>query len=148
MRTIEFETIVPVAIDEVWAMFKKVEEYPQIIEYCHKAKLVGGFKEGSNWYDWSTVLIVPLKVNHQIEKILPNAEIIYSIPLPFGVFLKQESKLEGKSSRETNVKMVVTIAFESKLLDSILGNFVEYRNKRMISKTIENFHNRFKNANN
>ena len=148
MRTLEFETTIPVAIDEVWFMFEKVEEYPQVIEYCYRAKLVGGFKEGSLWYDWSTVLVVPLKVIHTIDKILPKEEISYSIALPFGGFLKQNSKLEGKNSRETRVKMIVSIDFKNKLLDFLVGGFVEYRNKKMINKTIENFQDRFKNENN
>src|SRR3990167_9882194 len=148
MRNLVFETTVPAAIDRVWYMFEKIEEYPQLIEYCHTAKLAGGFEEGSSWHDWSTVLIVPLKVSHQIEKILPKEEIIYSIPLPFGGFLKQNFTLVEKTSKETYVKVGITIDFESKLLDSLFGSFVEYSNRKMINKTIENFQDRFKNANN
>lgn len=137
VRKLFFEPNFQVSVEKIWSLFVKVEDYPRYIEYCRGAELVGDFKAGSTWYDWSSVVVFPLKVIHQIEKIDPNREIIYRIDLPSGGEIRQRFYLEELPTG-TKVVVEISINFQNRFVDFTLGPFVAYRNQKMITATIEN----------
>lgn len=146
MRQIMFEPIFTAPVDRLWEMFSEVSNYPRYIKYCQKAELVGEFKVGSTWSDWSTVVWIPLKIIHKIEKVKPQKEIVYRIDLPFGGNIRQHFDLQDLG-KGTKVVVRIEIGFENQLMDLLVGGLVEQRNRKMIAATIGNIQ-RSLNANN
>lgn len=142
MRRLLFETIVPTKVEQVWSLFEAVNDYPKYIQYCHRAELVGGFEVGSVWYDWSSVVYLPMKITHRIKHLEREKLIIYSIPLFGGGEIEQKFTFEDQESK-TKVVVEILIDFENKLIDSLLGGLVESRNRRMIDQTINNIQEKF-----
>jgi ribosome-associated toxin RatA of RatAB toxin-antitoxin module len=140
MRTLNFEFETSAKTDQIWSLLTDVNNYHRYIKNCIKSTLVGDFKEGSSWYDWSTVVYLPLKVNHKIIKIVPKKEIIYQIPLPLGSIWQKLTISEGE---KTKVQLEVNIDFPNRLIDQTLGALVAYRNQDMLSATINNFKDHF-----
>lgn len=137
MKRLVFKPVFSASTERLWQMFSDVKNYPKYIKYCHKAGLIGQFQVGSTWYDWSTVVFVPLKVNHRIVKVSPNRELLFNIDLPFFVSLDQRFILESKGVG-TEVNIEITIDFKNKLMEILLGSLIAYRNRKMIEGTISN----------
>lgn len=136
MRKLNFELVTNVPAKNIWPIMTDINNYHQYIKYCLSSKLIGNFKEGSSWYDWSMVLHLPLRINHKIIKIIPNKKIVYLIKLPFGEIWQTILIYSGK---ETKVKLEVIIDFPSRMVDKTLGNLVYLRNRKMLEATIENY---------
>lgn len=145
MRKLIFELTINASVEKLWPLLAEIENYPRYIKYCRKAFLIGDFREGSTWYDWSTVVYLPLKIKHEIIRIQPNKEIIYKIGLPVGEIWQ---KLSLEVGEQTKVWFEITIDFPNPVIDKTLGALVYYRNRKMIEATIANFEKGFGNADN
>lgn len=141
MRRLLFEPVFDVPLQSLWEKFADVNSYSKYIKNCHKSVLVGPFKAGSIWYDWSTVIYLPLKINHQIIKVIPKEEIIYKINLPFGeIWQKVDFVPQGV---KTKVRLEIEMNFRPKLIDKTLGSLIYLRNQQMLSETIKNYYQSF-----
>lgn len=138
MRTLIYDPIFTVSKVSLWEIFTQVENYPKYIKYCQKAELIGDFKVGSIWSDWSTVVWLPLKINHEIIKIEPEKELFFQIKLPLGGKIEQRF-LFYDQDRKTKLDIEITIDIPNKVLDFLFGRALEYRNRQMIEATIDNF---------
>lgn len=141
MRKLELSTLLNQPREEIWKIFSDVGNYPRYIKHCYTARLLGPFKEGSTWYDWSTVVYLPLKVTHKIIKVDPQRELIYKIDLIDGGEIWQYVTLEEVNGK-TKVNLMITIDFKNKLVDNLIGPIVYSRNKNMLQATIDNFSRR------
>lgn len=134
MRKLTFELVTPSSAKRIWPIMSDINNYHKYIKYCHHSKLVGSFKEGSTWYDWSTVAFLPLKINHEIIKIIPNKKIVYLIKSPFGEIWQT---ISIKERRETRVKLEIVIDSPNRLVENTIGLLVYKRNKQMLEETIK-----------
>ena len=141
MRNLTFSIKTDAPVNKIWIIISDINSYHKYIKYCHKSKLVGDFKEGSSWYDWSTVVFLPLKINHLIIKIIPGKQIGYLIKTPFGEI---RQKITIKKGKKTLLRLDVTINFPNWLIDKTLGNFVYLRNYQMLKTTMKNYKDDFK----
>lgn len=146
MRKLFFTTLLNVPSDQIWPRLEDINNYPAYIKFCHKAELNGPFVSGSTWYDWSSVVIIPLKITHEIISVVPKKEIIYRIKLPSNGELWQKLILNTEEGK-TRVSLEVTIEFGSKILDIIIGPLIYYRNKVMLEATLNNIKQAVKNEN-
>jgi ribosome-associated toxin RatA of RatAB toxin-antitoxin module len=141
MRKLEFVIHTKATTKNVWQLMSNVDNYYKYIKYCHKSKLVGNFQEGSSWYDWSTVMFLPLKINHKIVNIVPNKKIVYLISSQFGEI--RQTILIIKEGKATQLTLKVNIDFPNRLIDKTFGAFVSLRNKKMLEATIQNYKKAF-----
>lgn len=140
MRRLVFELVTDKRSDKIWQILADINNYHKYIKYCYYSHLVGDFKEGSTWYDLSTVALIPLRINHKIIKIIPNKKIVYIIKTPI-VEIWQTILI--KKSRKTRLKLEVTIDFPNRLIGKILGTFLYLRNRQMLEKTMQNYKKSF-----
>lgn len=145
MKRLVFEPVFDSPIEVIWDKFSDVNNYSKYIKYCHKSVLVGPFKSGSHWYDWSTVVYLPLKIDHQIIKVVHQEEIVYKINLPFGE-IWQRVNFTSLGSK-TKLKLEIDINFRYNLLNQTIGRLVYYRNQKMMKETIKNYDASFKQNN-
>lgn len=140
MKTLKFTLATNAPVENIWPIISDINSYHKYIKYCHKSKLIGKFQEGSIWYDWSTVVFLPLKINHKIIKIIPNEKIIYLIKTPLGEIWQTMLIEEGK---KTKLKLEVNIDFPNRLIDKAFGHLVYMRNRKMLEATMKNFKDGF-----
>lgn len=136
MKSLNFEFTTSASTKNIWSILSDVDNYHRYIKYCRSSKLKGEFKEGSSWYDWSTVVFLPLKINHKIIKITPGEKIIYQIKMPIGNIWQTILISKGK---KTKVKLEVVIDFPNRFIEKTLGALVYMRNREMLASTMNNF---------
>ncbi len=137
MRKLDFEQIIDYPLEKTWYLFTDVKNYPRFLKYCSKAVVEGEFKEGGYWYDWSTVVYLPLKVRHKIIKISSREELVYLIKNPF-VTIEQTIKLSDLQ-KQTKVNIGYKINFRNILLEKLLGSLISRRNSEMIEYLMNNY---------
>lgn len=140
MRKLSFELTTSAPLEKIWSVISDINNYHKYIKYCYYSHLVGDFKEGSTWYDFSTVAFIPLRINHKIIKIIPYKKIVYLIKTPI-VEIWQTILIE--ESKNTRLKLEVTIDFPNRLIGKILGTFLYVRNRQMLEKTMQNYKKSF-----
>ena len=123
--------------DRLWSFMAGIKDYPKIIPFCQRVEIKHELKAGGQWSDWSTILWVPLKINHDIVEVQAPNRLRYKIKTFFGTELEQKLVLEG-SEKESQAQVEFTIDLRPKLLDFFLGKLVEKRNREMMDGTIKN----------
>lgn len=142
MKKLIFEPSFDAPVEKIWTYFSDIENYSKYIKYTKKVYLIGGFKEGALWNEWTTILFVPLYVRHEIKKIVLHKEIVYHVELP-GAEIWQ--KVNFKDLKEkTKLEVDITIAFNNIFMEKILGEIVYKRNQEMIESSISSFMQRLK----
>ncbi len=140
MRKLAFELTTTAPVKKIWSVISDINNYHKYIKYCYYSRLVGDFKEGSTWYDFSTVAFVPLIINHKITKIIPHQKVVYVIKSPFGQIHQTISIVKGKKTR---VELEVVIDITNGLIDKTLGTMLYKRNEQMLEETMQNYKKRF-----
>lgn len=135
MRTITDSATLNIPAQAIWDLFFDIDSYQKYVGYCLSAKAEKPIREGSRWADWSLVIGIPFLVHHEIIKISED-EFIYRIPLFGGGEMFQKFRLKAVGEN-TLVEMELNIDFKNKLLDQLLGGWVEYRNKKMMNLTLK-----------
>lgn len=146
MKKLIFEPVFDSSVEQTWAFFSEIEHYPKYIKYSHSTYLDGDFKEDSIWYEWTTVMYLPMKIKHRIKKVTLLEEIIYHVEFPAGE-IWQKLNFEDLSGK-TKVKAEITIKFHHFLLEKIIGPLVYKRNISMVEASINNFKESLINGNN
>ena len=137
MRRIFVQPKFSVGKDRLWSFIADVQDYPKTIPFCQRVEIKDELKVGGYWADWSTILWVPLKINHDIIEVQEPNRLRYKIKTFFGSELGQNFVLEG-NEEESQVQAEFTIDLKPRLLDFFLGKLVEKRNLEMIEGTIKN----------
>ncbi len=137
MRRLEFESIVDFQLERTWKLFTEVENYPDYIKFCNRAIPEGSFEEGNYWYDWTTILYLPLKIRHKIVKISLQKELLYLIEVPF-IIIEQKITFEDLRP-QTRVKIELTFNFGNKLLEKVFGPLLFRRNTEMIEDLMNSY---------
>jgi hypothetical protein len=133
MRTFKLQTALPKTKKNPWEIIENINSYPNLVKFMEKAWLRGPFQVGSHWYDITSILWIPIIIDHKIVSIEKGKEVRFEIDLPFkGKMLQRLSLVEGKS-------LELEISFSlPKWLDQAIGPLLERRVKEMIVGTIEN----------
>ena len=137
MRRIFVQPKFSVGKARLWSFIADVQDYPKTIPFCQRVEIKDELKVGGYWADWSTILWVPLKINHDIIEVQEPNRLRYKIKTFFGSELGQNFVLEG-NEEESQVQAEFTIDLKPRLLDFFLGKLVEKRNLEMIEGTIKN----------
>ena len=137
MRRIFVQPKFSVGKARLWSFIASVRDYPKIIPFCQRVEIEDGLQVGGQWIDWSTILLVPLKINHDIVEVQEPNRLRYKIKTFFGSELEQNLVVEG-NEEESQAQVEFTIDLRPKLLDFFLGKLVEKRNREMMDGTIKN----------
>lgn len=104
MKNLEIESVLDLSMEKTWKLLTEVEKYPYYIKFCNKAVLEGPFAEGGYWYDWTSVVYIPLKIRHKIEKVLPRQEIRYLITTPLLTISQNVTCTEEQSKTKIKIE--------------------------------------------
>lgn len=137
MKNLEIESVLDLSTEKTWKLLTEVENYPYYIKFCNKAVLEGPFEEGSYWYDWTSVVYLPLKIQHKIEKVLLLQEIKYLITTPL-LKISQNITCTEKQSK-TMIRIEFKYDFANKLFEKIFGSLIYRRNKEMLVNLMDNY---------
>lgn len=110
------------------AMFDKIfhiERYPQWVKYCKKI-YVNEIKEGATFEDITTILWIPMKINHTILSIKKNKEIIFFMNLPGGGKMWHIFTFDQKGEY-TYMRSEVTFDLGNQLYNNTVGYILEKR---------------------
>lgn len=137
MKKLDFEQIIDYPLAKTWFLFTDVDNFPHFLKYCYKARIEGEFKVGGYWYDWTTLVYLPLKVRHQITKIALEKELVYLIKNPL-MSIEQTIKLSDLE-KQTKVDIGYKINFRNRLVEIVLGPLICRRNSEEIRYLMNNY---------
>jgi len=138
MRKAVFETTIAQPVDTVWSVITKVEDYPSYIRYVHKAEQPESLKVGSEWFDWSTIIFVPLRLKHIVVKMEPNKALVFFMPLPFGGEMNQLVTIKQYGSG-TKIRAEINFDLKHPILNQVVGPILTRRLLIMMNSTLDNF---------
>jgi len=109
----------------LWQAMADVQKYPNWVKYC-KSVSVTEVKEGATFHDVTTLLWIPMKIEHVITKIKPHEEIHFFLPLPGGA--KMWHRFSFKQEGEYGV-MIADITFDlgNRFYNATVGYILEKR---------------------
>jgi hypothetical protein len=110
---------------DLWAIMTKIEDYPKWCKFC-KSMVITEFEEGAVFYDVTTLLWIPIKIEHVITKIKPYEELHFFLTLPRGgkMWHKFSFKQEGNIGYMT---IEVTFDLGNKFKNATAGHVLEKR---------------------
>ncbi len=139
MRTASVEADLNLSKDKLWELFTNISNYPKYIKFVQKTELKGNeLVPGAIWYDWTTILFVPMKIKHIVVLVKSQSEIGFDVPMVFGSLMQQRFSFFGDSNK-TMVKGKISFDFKNGLLDKILGPILQKRLQEMLEGSLENF---------
>ena len=92
MRTAKFNEKLDLPIDEAWALFTNLENYPKYFKYINKIFHKGEMRLGSNWYDFTT-FIIPIVVKHKTTVFEKEKSLGFDIYIPLKGYVKERINL-------------------------------------------------------
>jgi ribosome-associated toxin RatA of RatAB toxin-antitoxin module len=111
--------------EELWKLAADLEKYPEWVKFCKKVTITE-IKEGETFYDVTTLLWIPLKIEHVITKLNPHEDIHFFIKLPGGG--KMWHRFAFKQDGQHGL-VVADISFDlgNKLYNATVGYVLEKR---------------------
>ncbi|MDP2720992.1 MAG: SRPBCC family protein [bacterium] len=138
MRKAVFETTIDQPVDAVWSVITRVEDYPSYIRHVYKVEWSESLEVGSEWFDWSTIIFVPLRLKHVVVKMEPNKELVFFMPLPFGGKMNQLFTISQNGSG-TKIRVEINFDLKQPILNQIVGPILTRRLFIMMISTLDNF---------
>ena len=138
MRKAVFEATIDRSVDAVWSVITEVRDYPSYIRYVYKVEWPESFKVGSEWFDWSTIIFVPLRLKHIVVKMEPNKALVFFMPLPFGGEMNQLVTIKQYGSG-TKIRAEINFDLKYPILNQIVGPILTRRLLIMMNSTLDNF---------
>ena len=122
----------------LWKLVENVDNYPKYIKYVLYARLDGAYESGSKWMDLSTIIIFPILVIHEISEIKYLEKAVYLIKFPFGGTIIQTVAIKP-NNKGVDFKISATINMGVKIIDLLLGSFIEKRTRKMLGDSLVKF---------
>lgn len=138
MKTVKVETQTKnLSLEKAWELITDIEKYPQRVRYVKKVK-VRGAGVGSQWEDLTTILWIPIKMQHTITSFKKNKEYGFTIPLSFGGIMKQNYIISKEKQNAVTIKGSITYDLGNKFLNNTIGSILNRRLKKMLLTSIRN----------
>ncbi len=99
---------------EAWKLVTDVENFPKYIKFLSGVKLQEPFKLGSHWSDWTTILYVPIHINHVNTKLEEEKVFEYKFGVGLGGTVLQRFEII-KGDNPTEVKFSLVLDFPNRL---------------------------------
>ena len=138
MRKALFEATINQPVDTVWSVITKVEDYPSYVRYVHKVEQPKSLKVGSEWFDWSTIIFVPLRLKHTVVKMEPNKVLGFFVPLPFGGKMNQLFTIT-QYGRGTKLYAEINFDLKYPIFNQVIGPILTRRLVLMMNLSLGNF---------
>ncbi len=99
---------------DTWKLVTDVENYPKYIKFLSRVHLDEPFKLGSHWSDWTTILYLPLHINHINTKLEPEKIFEYNFKVGLRGSITQRFEII-KGDNPTEVKFTLVLDFPNRL---------------------------------
>lgn len=121
----------------LWKFIANVKIYPKFVKFMQSAEIDGSFSPGSVWTDWTRIMLVPLRIKHEILEAEKGKRVVNLIKLPLGGQIIQTVTIEPKA-KFARIKLGAEINLGNGFLDSLIGPILEARIRAMYQGTLEN----------
>lgn len=114
----------------MWDRIVTVKDYPKWVKFC-KSVTVAKVEKGGGYRDVTTLLWIPIVINHVITKLTPKKDIWYFLTLPGGgkMWCKFSFSLEDSISQ---VYAEIEFDLGSRIANFAFGHILEKRWEDMI----------------
>jgi len=135
MRRIQLAAELNLPVSAVWELFADIENYPRYVKFMRSVELKGKPGLGTIWYDWTTILFLPMKIRHQVVKFEKEEEIAFEVSSPLGGMMWQVFRMAG-DQKKAKVEGEISFDLGNFLLDFFLGFFLKLRLNDMLRSTL------------
>jgi hypothetical protein len=90
MQKVIISTDLSLSIHQVWELLSNTNHYSRFIAYQLYVEPVGELEEGMDWYDITTILWIPLKINHTVTVFKKHKQLTNSLSFPFNGWMIQD----------------------------------------------------------
>lgn len=125
-----------ISLENAWNLITDIEKYPQRVKYVKKVKVYGR-GVGAFWEDITSILWIPIKIQHTITAYKKNKEYSFTIPLSFGGRMTQKYMLLKENPKKIIVKGLITYDLGSKILNDTIGTILKPRLKKMLISSLQ-----------
>lgn len=125
-------------MEEIWRLIMDLENLFKSAKFVKKVSISEPIREGVEFYDVTTILLIPIPILHKITTIKKYEKFIMEadLPLKSGKMFQTFSVRDMGRHREIEMEIKFNINFP--IFDIILGSILEVRLKQMILETIKN----------
>ncbi len=118
------------SLDTMWHRVADITTYPQRIKYCHKVWDVD-LREGGGYTDLTTIMWVPLTINHHIVEERYHTRIKYSLA-HWGGWTSTQTYTFTTDQDITTLEANISFDFGNQVLNNTFGPILKKRIVRML----------------
>lgn len=142
MRRVKVTAKTDEPIEEIWALIIDVKNWDSLIKFVKKIYLKSPVAQGAKFYDITSILLLPVIIEHKITKIEEHKEFIMEAYLPLKTGKMFQSIIIENKGKEKEIQIEIKFYISFFLFDLIFGSLLEKRLKQMIVETLKTIDNK------
>lgn len=135
--------MVKVAVDEkiniqadyLWELFTDISNYPKYVKYVKSVEIDGSLTVGKEWYDLTTIMLVPIRIKHKTTEMIKNKNLSFEVELPFGGKMLQSFNL-SEIGMSSHVWGKVEFDLGNPIANALVGPLLAARLRDMLLFTV------------
>jgi len=120
----------------MWKYLSDIKSYPNYVTFVKKVEVEGKIKKGTEWYDTTGILWIPVRLYHINTHWEEQNKIAFWVKMPPNGEMCHEYSLIFLGDK-TKLTCIVSFDFHNKLIDAILGKILSRRLGYMLSSSVE-----------
>lgn len=137
MRSVKVIAKTKIPAKDFWEIIINVRNWSNVIKFVRYIKVFGEIKEGSKFYDVTSIMFFPVIVYHKITKIEKYRRFYMQAYMPFKSGIMYQTIDIEKNGSFSNITLEIKFKINFFLFDFIFGSLLEKRLKIMIVETLE-----------
>ena len=136
MIKVSIEKKLNLSTEATWSLLTNIEEYPRYVRYVRSVEISGPLKEGKEWFDWTSIVWIPMRVKHKTTKMIKNRKLAYEVPLPLGGKMFQSIDLSADNA-STLVRGKIDFDLGNPVFNFFIGPILKLRLQSMMTSTLD-----------
>lgn len=123
-------------VGRIWDIIIDIKNWDKLIKFVKKIYIKDEVKVGTKFYDVTTILLFPTRIEHKILEIDKYKKFQMEAYMPFNNGKILQTILIKDKSKYKEVEIEISFKINSLLLDLLFGHILETRLKVMVTKTL------------
>jgi len=136
MRVVKVLARTEQPVDEIWDVIIDIKNWDKLIKFVKKITIIDQVKVGTRFYDVTTILWIPTKIEHKILDIQKNKRFKMEAYMPFNGGKMFQTILINDKGKYKEVEIEISFTINSFLLDLLFGHILKKRLKIMTVQTL------------
>jgi ribosome-associated toxin RatA of RatAB toxin-antitoxin module len=137
MRSVKVVIKTKASPNTFWNLITDVSNWNNLIKFVREIKLLGDVKEGTKFYDITTIFIIPVIIHHKITKIENYRKFYMEADLPMQTGRMYQNIDNQAKDKYCEITIEIKFKINFFLFDFIFGPILEARLRDMIVSTLE-----------